>query len=63
MGTGKIYSLEDTILFGKHKGEPMADIIDHDIGYVTYLIEEQEFELDNEAYEYYTKNNGQKDRR
>lgn len=53
MGTGKIYSLEDTVLFGKYKGETIHDIIDHDIGYVDYLIEEQMFELDNKAYEYY----------
>jgi hypothetical protein len=53
MGTGKIYSLEDTILFGKYKGEIIEDIIDHDIGYINYLIEEQMLELDNKAYEYY----------
>lgn len=53
MGTGKIYSLKDTVLFGKYKGESIQDIIDHDIDYVTYLIEEQMFELDNKAYEYY----------
>lgn len=55
MGTGKIYSLDDTVIFGKYRGEDIQDIINHDIDYITYLMEEHEFELDNEAYEYYTR--------
>lgn len=53
MGLGKMYNLDDTILFGKYKDETILDIIETDIQYITYLIENHEFELDSEAYNYY----------
>lgn len=53
MSEDKIYSLDDKITFGKYKGEIIEDIIDHDVSYIEYLIEEQAIELDNETYEYY----------
>lgn len=55
MGHGKVYSLEDKLMWGKYKGESVEDIIDHDVNYISYLMEEQGIELDNEAYEYYSR--------
>ena len=48
-----VYGLEDKIRFGKYKEEEIGDIIDFDIAYMDYLVEEQIIELNNEVWEYY----------
>jgi hypothetical protein len=53
MGLGRVYSLNDVILFGKHKGETLKNIIDTDIEYINYLIEDQDIELDNKCFQYF----------
>lgn len=43
--------------FGKHKGESVENVIDRDISYIAYMMEQKYIELDNEAYEYYIRFN------
>lgn len=48
------YGLEDKMDFGKYKGVMLIrEIIQHDTGYITWLIKNTKFELDNEAYKIY----------
>lgn len=52
----KVFELSDTFTFGKYKDTDLtlADVINDNIGYITWCIEEVEFfEMDNEAFEYY----------
>jgi hypothetical protein len=51
--------LDDVFKFGKYKGKntTLRQAIDNDIKYVEYLMD-GDFQIDNVAYEYYTKVKG-----
>jgi len=48
------YGLTDMIITPKYKGTgtTLQEIIDEDIDYVIWCIENEVFELDNEAFDY-----------
>ena len=41
------------IVFGKHRGRLLVDLIENDTEYVAWLLRETALELDNEAFERY----------
>lgn len=45
----KLYKLTDVMPFGKHKGKQIEDLIYDELGYVTWLFEEDEIEFDVEV--------------
>lgn len=45
--------LDDPLRFGKHKGKELWEVLDTDASYVTWLIENAETTLDDEAYDTY----------
>jgi len=45
----KILGVQDTFPFGKHKGEMVEDVIHDDGSYITWCLENEVFELDEEA--------------
>lgn len=48
-----IFGLDDEIPFGKYRGVEMYEVFEKDISYITYCIEENLIELDNEAFQQY----------
>ena len=50
----KKYSLFDQIDFGKYKGVCIRDLIDRDLGYIQWCVEEKNiFEMNHEAKNYF----------
>lgn len=47
--------LDDSMPFGKYRGDPLWLVIDTDPGYISWCIENTDLELDNEAYAAYKK--------
>ena len=48
---GTVYSLNDELPFGKHKGELVEDVVYLDPEYLDWCVENVEgFELDDEAF-------------
>lgn len=45
----RVLGLRDAMPFGKFKGRTIEDVIDEDIGYVTWLLEDTRVELSTEA--------------
>jgi hypothetical protein len=45
----RVFGLEDEIPFGKHKGMKIADILDVEYSYVTWLLENTDFEMSPDA--------------
>lgn len=45
----KILGLQDTFTFGKHKGEMVEDVIHDDGSYITWCLENEVCEFDEEA--------------
>lgn len=41
----RVFGLEDEIPFGKHRGETLEFVIDADVGYVTWLLGNTQFEM------------------
>ena len=50
-----VLGLDDTIPFGKYKGIELFEIMTQDLSSVKKYVEEKYFELDNEAFEEYSK--------
>lgn len=48
-------SLLDEMGFGKHRSDLVIDVIKNDTSYMTWLIENNIVELDNEAFAEYQK--------
>lgn len=51
MARNNIYSLDDQLDFGVYKGSELYQVLTTDPRHIESLIENQEIELDNEAYE------------
>lgn len=49
------YELTDYIGFGKYKGQKVTIeyLIEYEIGYMQWLVENQKIDLSDEAFEYY----------
>lgn len=48
------YSLNDKMKFGKYKGLEILEIIEDHLNYMEWLLDEvKDFELDDEAMEFY----------
>jgi tagatose-1,6-bisphosphate aldolase non-catalytic subunit AgaZ/GatZ len=45
----RVFSLGDEMPFGKHRGMTVADILDAEYDYVTWLLESTDFELSSDA--------------
>ena len=45
--------LDDALRFGKHKGKELWEVLEKDLSYVTWLIDEAGVRLDNEAFAEY----------
>lgn len=43
--------LEDIFNFGKHKGHQVEDVIEDDLEYIVWLVEERDFHFDDEVLE------------
>ena len=51
----RVLGLRDPMPFGKHRGKSLEDVIDEDIAYLTWLMENTRVELSLEAEDlYYT---------
>ena len=46
--------LGNTLWFGKHKGESVQDLINSEVTYIRYCLDEKIFELNNEAFVIYS---------
>lgn len=51
MARNNTYSLDDQLSFGRYKGSELYQVLTVDPKYIESLIENQEIELDNEAFE------------
>lgn len=49
----RVLGLGDPMPFGKHRGRTIGDLIEEEVGYVTWLLEETAVELSREAEEEY----------
>lgn len=47
--------LDDRLPFRKHRGKELWEVLETDPDYVTWLIEEADVQLTNEAFEEYQK--------
>ncbi len=45
----RMYGLTDFILFGKHDGEQIEDILEDDPGYIVWMYEQDSFGFDDEV--------------
>ena len=46
-------SLDYTFKQGKHEGSTVRQVIDRDLAFITYIMDNYDFVLDNEAFLYY----------
>lgn len=49
----KILKFNELFPFGKYKGQLLEDVIQEDASYITWVIENTDWELDNEAFQFY----------
>ncbi len=50
LGNNKPKSLTSIVTFGKHKGKTIQEIINEDVGWLFWAVDESIIELDNVAY-------------
>ncbi len=46
-------TLDRTMPFGKHKGTKIHDLIENEWEYVSWLVNETDVELDNDAFQFF----------
>jgi hypothetical protein len=49
----RLFSIQDAMPFGKHKGKQMQEVIDDDPRYVSWAINKTGFRLDEDAKKYF----------
>lgn len=49
----RVLGLRDIMPFSKHRGKTVGQMIDEDLGFVTWLLENTEFEMSPEAEDEY----------
>jgi hypothetical protein len=48
-GHHRVFGLRDVLPFKKHQGKTLEDVMDEDIGYVTWLLENTDVQISDDA--------------
>lgn len=52
----KLYSILDEMPFGKYRGDLVGTVIEEDASYISWMLNNTDFRLDDAAYAYFKEN-------